>query len=421
MNEKGRHGPAFFLSYAREDEDASDTIKRLYQDLTSRVGQRLGPAYMPGFMDTHTIEPGAEWRDELRQALGTANAFVAVLSPTYFSREYCGKEWAAFSSRLIGVLTPDGSQPRLMQPVLLVPSVDLRPMPEVVASRQYTFESYPQDYSERGLRYVHTLPSQVDTYERFIFELTDVLVKAIRTTTLPTAQLPPVSDIASAFHNLHTNTQRVVQDTPPATHLFAQFVYIAAKPSELSLLRQHSAPYGENGGLEWQPFLPPVDREIGMIAAEVASRERFRYEFVTVDERLIERLSEAARANKVIVVVVDPWTVRLDTYNQLMRELDDRNLPGCVVVVPLNTADTESSEQHQLLRHAVEATFVNRQVIPDPEVFLPWISTVEDFENQLATALQRAKLRVLSRQQILQHARKAGIRQGPPLLNALVP
>ena len=121
MNEQGRHGPAFFLSYAREDEDASDTIRRLYQDLTSRVGQRLGPAYMPGCMDTHTIEPGAEWRDELRQALGTANAFVAVLSPTYFSREYCGKEWAAFSSRLNGVLTPDGRQPRLMQPVLLVP------------------------------------------------------------------------------------------------------------------------------------------------------------------------------------------------------------------------------------------------------------------------------------------------------------
>src|SRR5436190_8436787 len=110
---------------------------------------------VPGFLDTTDIEPGDSWPDDLREALRTARAFVPILSPTYFDRLYCGKEWAVFSQRLssqAGFRARRGLQ--LIQPVLFVRPEDLNPKPKVVVPIQYMSDRYPALYGERGLRYL---------------------------------------------------------------------------------------------------------------------------------------------------------------------------------------------------------------------------------------------------------------------------
>lgn len=414
MAEDGGRGPAFFLSYARKDASYSpELIEDLFRDLSSSVEQSLGPEFAPAFRDTEDLEPGVQWREELQTALSTANAFVALLSPSYFSREYCGKEWAAFKSRTATARRAG----KLIQPVLIVPKADLNPLPSVISDAQLTFDGYPHAYTERGLRYLHS--QQREAYRGFILELTRVLVSTIRETQLGHTSLPPLNEIQSAFHHADTSLQRV-KEASPGPHMFAQFVYVAAKGGELSDLQRDGTTYGD-GEEYWQPYQPPADVEVAMIGREIASKERFRYEDVRLGPDFAQRLRDAARGNKLFVVVVDPWTVRLPEYQQLMSELDQINFPGCVVIVSMNQSDPQSLAAASVLEQAIAGTFVNRVATRDPDLALSWVGSADELREQLARALTAAKFRVISRHEIRESARQAGAFQSPPLVSAVMP
>ncbi|MBD3946161.1 FxsC protein [Nocardioides ganghwensis] len=390
--------PAFFLSYARED-DESGAVERLYQDLRGQLKVVLGPAYGEGFRDRTQIKPGAAWSAELQEALETARSFVAVLSRTYFSRPYCGKEWAAFSRRLAPHLDEPGVG-FLMQPVLLVGKSHLDPIPTVIQAKQYDYDGYPEEYARRGLIHLQSLVNEGDLYRRFLLELTDLIATAVTSVPVAPMSLPPIAEIQSAWHDQTTGVQIVPENAAPGSHLFAQFVYVAARTEELTGLREERLAYGELGGLDWQPFRPPVEDEIGIIAQAITAREKFRYDRVEIGDDLAERLSAATEENKIVVVVVDPWTVRLESYRRLMRDLDRHNLPTCVVIIPFNDTDAETVRDREVLRSVIEATFVNRNLVPDLETFIVGVASKDDLEAKLSTALASAKSRVLRRYQI---------------------
>jgi FxsC-like protein len=384
----------YFLSYARTDrvKGPSGEIDRFHKDLSAIISQRLPGVDEEtcGFLDTADIEPGADWSETLAHALRTARVFIPILSPTYFDRPYCGKEWAAFSQRL------SSNADNLIQPVRLVARIDLDPQPPVVAVVQSTHDSYPAAYNKNGLAYLLSASSTGDEYRKFLHAFADVVVSAMRKHPLePAHELAPLREIQSAFHNPATQEQDVVPDSSPGRRLFAQFIYVAARNDEIASLRADVSGYGDEGGLDWQPYFPDTDTEIGMIAAEVASRERFRYEPIPLNEGLVDTIAAAVRRHKIVVVIVDPWTVRLSRYQRLMKELDERSLPTCVVLIPLNERDPEAVSSREKLQAVVEATFVNRMLAPDPDAFVPWIPTFPDLSAQLATKLTRAKLRVL--------------------------
>ncbi len=408
--------PSFFLSYARED-DESGAVERLYQDLRGRLRMTLGPKYGLGFRDRSQIKPGADWSAELKGALETAQSFVAVLSPTYFSRQYCGKEWEAFSCRLAPYLNrPEAAS--LLQPVLLVGKAHLVPMPPAVHEKQYDFDRYPEEYAQRGFTYLQDLVNAGgDLYKRFLTELTELIATAVRTVPIAPMSLPPIADIPSAFHDQATGVKVVPAGSAPGSHLFAQFVYVAARNQELTGLREERLAYGDLGGLDWQPFRPPVDDEIGIIAAAVTAREKFRYERVEIGDDLADRLSAATEENKVVVVVVDPWTVRLESYRRLMRDLDRHSLPTCVVIIPFNDTDEETARNREVLGGIVEATFVNRNLAPDVETFIVGVASKDELEAKLSSALASAKSRVLRRYQIGAGANGPGRFPSPPTVS----
>src|SRR5215475_11799851 len=93
----------YFLSYARSDLDLDkyNCIRRFCKDLEEEVRRLKGP--VPGkicFFDGEDIEPGNKWPDTLSEALCTSRVFVPIYSPTYFTKDYCGREWKLFSDRV---------------------------------------------------------------------------------------------------------------------------------------------------------------------------------------------------------------------------------------------------------------------------------------------------------------------------------
>ena len=356
------------------------------------------------------------WERALGEALGRTETFVPLLSPSYFASANCGKEWSAFSKRL-----PEShqrlGQPGLVQPVLLVPQEDLHPMPAVVAALQYTHEDYPEVYKDRGLLYLLDVRGEDDNYNKFVHVLADKLVRAARSHRLaPAAVTPSFTNLSSAFHDARTSAQVVDQDAPPGRRLFAQFLYVAARKQELAGHRQQCSGYGVEGGLDWQPYLPVSQDEVGWIANSVALRERYRYEPVQFDEMIVSRIEEAVRERKVVVVIVDVWTLRLDRYRMLMSELDRYNLFSCIVMAPVNIADEETRRDEPELRSLLEETFFNRHMTADPDTLAMWVSSAQELESRLADMLGKAKMRIIRRYEVTRRAGGPGTSSRPPLI-----
>lgn len=106
------HGTPFFLSYAHTDSNSGSSggvpssgqmAERFYYDLREEVQTLVSllPGSEMGFMDIVGLRGGMHWRPELMLALGSCQVLVALLSVPYLDREWCGKEWHAFSLRTV--------------------------------------------------------------------------------------------------------------------------------------------------------------------------------------------------------------------------------------------------------------------------------------------------------------------------------
>src|SRR5437660_4800530 len=122
----------FFLSYARIDRD--NYLRRFVRLLSETIPRRTNVQLANiGFFDGKDIEPGDQWTTALETGLQTSRVLIALYSPNYFERPYCGKEWTIFRSRLQGVTPAGGAPPPLIIPILWQPEKVLPPqLPDVV-------------------------------------------------------------------------------------------------------------------------------------------------------------------------------------------------------------------------------------------------------------------------------------------------
>jgi TIR domain-containing protein len=94
----------FFTSYARDNAKHppdAELLRRFITDLSAEVSQRMAgtPSSEVGFFDQSDIETGAMWSSELAEALGTSRLGLALYSPSYFNRQWCGKEFKVLLDR----------------------------------------------------------------------------------------------------------------------------------------------------------------------------------------------------------------------------------------------------------------------------------------------------------------------------------
>src|SRR6476659_7455305 len=106
----------FFLSYAHsappdpdpedergpvEEPDSDPVVEKFYEDLAGAVRARARPGSREpmGFFD-QAIPAGSDIKAELSRALGAAQVFVPLYSPSYVTRSWPLREQEVFRRRL---------------------------------------------------------------------------------------------------------------------------------------------------------------------------------------------------------------------------------------------------------------------------------------------------------------------------------
>ncbi|HTZ29730.1 MAG TPA: TIR-like protein FxsC [Streptosporangiaceae bacterium] len=153
FDEVQRRTPVFFLSYAHpgrsrrnSPREATRRVRTFFQDLQENVGQLVArPAGAdPGYMDT-SVPTGGRWTDELLNALGTCQVFVALLSAPYLSSPWCGREWHAFAQRTVVPLSAANSEhPTGIFPVLWAPVRSSQVPPQIREVQRFSPADLPE-------------------------------------------------------------------------------------------------------------------------------------------------------------------------------------------------------------------------------------------------------------------------------------
>jgi FxsC-like protein len=401
----------FFLSYAREDNNTDGLVKKFYEDLSKDIAEKIAASpYDVGFFDGEEIEPGADWDQKLASALQQSSVFIAAYSPYYFQKKFCGKEWAVFRSRVEAYAKglPKGSEfPALMFPVLWQKEDYVLPrIPTALGKIQYKFDDYGKAYAEQGLRVMLRNKKFRQQYDDFIPVLADKVIEAAERHKLPALpNLPSLDQVAEIFPAQSPAPPLIaLPQSGGANPRYVKFIFLAGRKQELQPFRASLDSYGESGG-EWRPWLPDPRDEVDLLVQDVVQRERLISDgVISLDDDLEKRLNEAENGNKIVVIVVDLWTLQLPSYRKLMREVvDPKQLVNCVIVVPWNPQDSEAVNQRQTLENLLQATFVQRTANDSPDL-LTQIDSATKMKDRLAAMLQVTKSKIIKRAEVLRKA-----------------
>ena len=411
----------FFLSYAHDNLDRY--LERFHRDLNEMIHVLTAPRDgEEGFIDKKNIELGKRFPEALTTALQDCKTFVPIYSPAYFSKENCGREWQIFNSRQAAYsanLPATMSHPSLILPVLWVPESRLPPLPDAALEVQYTHGDFGKEYAKEGLRGLMQRSRTRDHYLTFLSRFAERLIQAAGANILPPlSQVQPFDEIESAFHQ---RSPAVIQSATASNGgpRESKFVFVAGRRDELRGIRQKLDHYGEVGGFDWQPFSPEFIEEVGIMAQEVASREKLHYRWVQFDDNIFVQLKEAALDNKIVVIIIDTWTLKIPRYEDFLKEYDSRNFVNCVVLVPWNSKDDETATNRSYLVNKMWGALGNHAVKPDPSCFRDSISSPEELKKELSSALNKARARISAKAEVVRRAESEQPFGKPPTITGV--
>ena len=404
----------FFLSYAREDNKSDGLVGKFYEDLCHDIAGKIAASPDDvGFFDGAEIEPASNWDEKLSSALQQSSVFIAIYSPFYFQKKFCGKEWTVFSSRVESYAKslPKGSEfPGLMFPILWQSENYVLPrIPSALSKIQYKYDDYGQAYADQGLRVMLRNKKFRQQYDDFIPVLADNVIKAAQNHAMPSSPIPPLLEqIVETFPAPAGGPASVAQmQFGGANPRYVKFIFLAGRRQELQPYRNSLDPYGESGG-EWRPWLPDPRDEVDLLVQDVIQHEKLISDgAIPLDNELEDRLDEAENSNKIVVILVDLWTLRIENYHKLMRDVvDPKQLVNCVIVVPWNPQDVEALNQRQTLEDLLQTTFVRRTANDSPDL-LTQIDSAAKMKDRLAAMLQVTRSKIIKRADVLRKARGA--------------
>jgi FxsC-like protein len=390
----------FFFSYARQDRD--DRLDRFYQDLKKnvRLAKQLAEDET-AFFDQQSIEVGDVWTEKLRDGLRTARVLVSICSPTYLSRESCGKELQACLDRV-----PSGEQSTAIFPIIWgMPAASGH---SAFDRFQMTHNDLTGPYKDEGLYYIMGLSKHKDDYEQFVTKLARKIVAAGENhPLLEKPSLPPFDQIRNPFVKAPKGAGSTLKN--------AMFSYVVAQKHELPA--SVAERYGEDGK-EWRPFHPDCPDPVGLIAMDVAVKQKLFYKDLPLDAKLVERIREAEENKEVVILVVDPQSVQVKTYEQFMRGYDKNNFDNSAVLVAWNPADGATDQERKQLRQHLSETFRHHAGGKRSIYYVDSISSHRDFRSALGKTivkLRNSLIQASSAQQdidapdLRRRAREAGI------------
>jgi FxsC-like protein len=397
----------FFFSYAHADYDIY--LKKFYEDLTKEVNGLTVRAKPSGFIDRANIGHGDQWNHTLEVGLRSCRVFVPIYSAPYFASSYCGKEFKVFRDRLHTHLQQQGEEVTdpLILPVLWKEESNvLDKIPASIDKIQYSHGTYPPEYLTEGLLQMVRLgmaPNNkyYDQYWDFVRKFANRIYSVGKTYQLQPAPSLSKLDKVEELFPVTTKPQPYALQGEGGPR-YVQFIFVAGKQTELPAAQRSVLKfYGPQGGADWKPFLDAKAGSAVELAKEVISEavEGLNYEEVTLSEGLIEQINEAAKQEKIVVVVVDTWTLRLPSYNQWIAPLDEYSSVNCLTLVLWNLEDDETDVNEKLLKTAVEGTFTTK-ISQNAPNFIPTIKCYDDFKTELSQALVRAQAAIVKKAEV---------------------
>jgi len=308
-------GTYFFLSYAHSalilqqpQPDAAAGVRQFFEDLSFAVSHhaRPGAPMRAGFFD-QLVPLGSDWKAVLTEALSTAEVFVPLYSPRYFSNSWSMRELQAFRRRL--ELSASPNQEQHVLPVLWTPFPSWDETPEVREALRLG-EDIPA-YAENGMRALRMLGPQ-DEYDHILNKLADRIVELAERFPLGSSPAPSLDDVPAP--------------TPTAT----AFVVAVLAPTRASLPPHRSAHTYDKSSVLWRPFHEQQELPAAEYVASTAERLGLPTRVVPFSQ------AGSLPQRRPAVLLIDPWILATEGGERQLRAAVG-DLPAWVV--PLVVAD----------------------------------------------------------------------------------
>jgi len=362
--------PVFFVSYARLDTEYPDyreKLEKFVADLSAKVAVTLvTPLEGVSFMDSN-VQAGELWSDSIGDALTQCRVGLALYSPGYFTREWCGKEFQVLLDRSRPAPGGTGIVPVRWAKKFPDP-------PECAARHQHNSGAFPPEYASMGMYQLVALRSVYQKqYEFALEELADRIVIEARA-----QRLAPLANVD--FDNVRSAWDASTAADPQS--------HTRGNISKTCFV------YASRSGWDWAPYQGPT-AQIGALAQKITGDLGLRYEEIPYNASLSQKLKEANENDVPIVLFGDPTSLALDAYAQPMKGYDSQYLLNCAALVAWepNVKDTVDTDQ----RWIYIKTKVCKQKANDPPPFHEWrsIFSQEDLDQKTRALIEQIRSRLM--------------------------
>jgi hypothetical protein len=350
--------PVFFVSYARADIEHPpyrENLEVFVKDLSALVAGGLGmPLDGVSFMDVN-IQAGEMWSDGIRDALMRCRVGLALYTPNYFTRRWCGQEFRVLLDRSRSEPGGTGIIPVRWTKYVGDP-------PEGAARLQYDDGAFPGEYVSRGMRQLVALrPVDLKPYELALGVLSDRVIEEYRAQRLTPLENLDLDAVPSAWE--------VSTVGDPLSHTQGNI----SKTCFVFLSRS---------GWDWVPY-QGTPATIGALAQKITGELGLRYEEIPCDAALPQKLRQANDNDVPTVLFGDPGSLIAEPYAQLLRQYDSQYLLNCAALVPWEPGAKDTIETDPRWIHL--KTKVCRQKIESPPPYHEWRSIFSRAELDLKT------------------------------------
>lgn len=363
------------MSYARPDDDFRGSerglVQTFFDDLCAEIEAGVEPRADrgTGFLDKHDIDHGDVWAEEVARGLVTCATFVCIMSARFFTRPYCGKEWALFERRCEKYALQHGVKPQLILPIIWKPPLE-GTFPEFALAVLHTFKKPSaseqqnlRDYEEHGLLWVMKRrdSSHREAYETIVEQLAARIVKVASSHPLE-LWTEPLPDLKSAEQKFPSPAS-AASPAAPAPPNRAHFAIVAGRLTEMTSIRgQAHATYGMRDD-DWRPYQGD-SREAARFAQTAAEEASMLATWVPVDQDMIGSIRKAEDDHSVAVVLVDPWSVGLTRFD-ILQTFDRELFLNCCCIVAWDQADPETASKRDDLEKRLRQKLMRRYAVPD--------------------------------------------------------
>jgi FxsC-like protein len=288
-------------------------VNKFFQDLSHVVAGHARQPWEIGFFDQQ-VPLGADWKGALAEALGTAEVFVPLYSPGYFSRSWPPIEEEAFRGRLASAGTADADKARHIAPVLWIPL----PSWEQHAGTKDALElgEGVPEYAENGMKALCMIGSYEDQYRTVVDRLARQIVFSAERFSLGPSRAPRLDEV------LGTIKAEVA------------FVVAVLAPTRADLPSGRTPEAYADASTRWRPFTHRQELPVAVDARSTAER-------LGLETRIVDFAAAGHLLGRPAVLLIDPW-ITASTAGELALDRAVQSLAEWVI--PLVVVSDEDSQ-----------------------------------------------------------------------------